>query len=155
MKCFTYAALCIFNGDASLRKLSTDASGCFFTNMTFTAVADIGIRGEFCEKLSYIHWFQLVFRSSYLILNWRAYTFLRHTHDKYEYRIPFMIWKLQTTFSNVSSMKVFEFRLLKFVPKGPIDCKSALVQVMDWRRTGENITRINADPVPRRIYIRH
>ena len=26
---------------------------------------------------------------------------------------------------------------LKFVPNGPIDCKSALVQVMDWRRTGE------------------
>ena len=26
---------------------------------------------------------------------------------------------------------------LKFVPKGPIDYKSALVQVMDWRRTGE------------------
>ena len=26
---------------------------------------------------------------------------------------------------------------LKFVPKGPIDCKSALVQVMDWRRKGE------------------
>ena len=27
----------------------------FFTNVTFTAVAEIGIRGEFCEKLSYIH----------------------------------------------------------------------------------------------------
>ena len=26
---------------------------------------------------------------------------------------------------------------LKFVPKGPIDGKSGLVQVMDWRRTGE------------------
>ena len=26
---------------------------------------------------------------------------------------------------------------LKFVPKGPIDCKSALVQLMDWHRTGE------------------
>ena len=87
---------------------NTDASGCFFTNVTFTAVAEIGIIGEFCEKLSYI---QLVFRSSNLILNWRAYTFLLHIHVKYEYRIPFMIWKLQTTFSNVSSMKVFEFRL--------------------------------------------
>ena len=27
--------------------------------------------------------------------------------------------------------------LLKFVPKGPIDNKSELVQVMTWRRTGE------------------
>ena len=26
---------------------------------------------------------------------------------------------------------------LKFVPKGQIDYKSALVQVMAWRRTGE------------------
>ena len=27
---------------------------------------------------------------------------------------------------------------LKFVPKGPIDNKSALVHVMDWSRTGRN-----------------
>ena len=26
---------------------------------------------------------------------------------------------------------------LKFVPKGPIDNKSALIQVMAWRRTGD------------------
>ena len=26
---------------------------------------------------------------------------------------------------------------LKFVPKGPIDQKSVLVQVMAWRRTGD------------------
>ena len=31
---------------------STNASGCFFTNVTFTAVAEIGIRGDFCQKLS-------------------------------------------------------------------------------------------------------
>ena len=111
MKCFTHAALCILKRDSSLRILSTDASGCFFTNVTFTAVAEIGIRGEFCEELSYIHWVQLVFRSPYLIVNWHAYTFILHIHVKYEYRIPFMIWKLQTTFSNVSSMKVLEFRL--------------------------------------------
>ena len=73
-------------------------SGCFFTNVIFTAVSEIGIRGEFCEKLSYINWVQLVFRSSYLILNWRAYTFLLHIHVKYEYRIPFMIWKCRRHF---------------------------------------------------------
>ena len=50
MKCFTLAALCILNGDASLRILSTDASGCFFTNVTFTAVAAISIRGDFFFK---------------------------------------------------------------------------------------------------------
>ena len=27
--------------------------------------------------------------------------------------------------------------LLKFIPKGPIDYKSALVQVVAWHRTGE------------------
>ena len=48
--CFTRAALCILNGDASLRILSTDASGCFFTNVTFTAVAEISIRGDFYFK---------------------------------------------------------------------------------------------------------
>ena len=28
---------------------------------------------------------------------------------------------------------------LKFVPKGPIDNESALVQVMAWRRTGDKL----------------
>ena len=37
--------------------------------------------------------------------------FLGGVHIKYENRIPFMIWKLQTTFSNLSSMKVFELQL--------------------------------------------
>ena len=50
IKCFTRAALCILNGDASLRILSTDATGCFFINVTFTAVAEISIRGDFFFK---------------------------------------------------------------------------------------------------------
>ena len=29
-----------------------DASGCFFTNVTFTAVAEISVRGDFFQKLS-------------------------------------------------------------------------------------------------------
>ena len=44
---------------------------------------------------------------------------------------------------------------LKFIPKGPIDYKSALVQVMAWHRTGEK-------PLPESMltqftdaYIRH
>ena len=110
MKCFTHAALCILKGDVTLRILSTDASGCFFTNVTFTAVTEIGIRGQFSEKLSYIHWVQLVFRSSYSELT-SLYISTPYIHVKYEYIIPFMIWTLQTTFSNVSSKKVFEFRL--------------------------------------------
>ena len=40
----------------------------------------------------------------------------------------------QTTFSNVW----IPIRIsLKFVPKGPIDNKSTLVQLMVWRRTGD------------------
>ena len=54
-------------------------------------------------------------------------------------------------------MKVFEFQLQfhKFIPKGPIDHKSALVQVVAWHRTGEK-------PLPESMltqftdaYIRH
>ena len=40
---------------------------------------------------------------------------------------------------------------LTFIPKGRIDYKSALVQVMAPNRR-ETITRINADPIHRRIY---
>ena len=47
----------------------------------------------------------------------------------------------QTTFSNAFSwMKMFEFPIkisLKFVPKGPINYISALVQIMAWRRPGD------------------
>ena len=32
---------------------------------------------------------------------------------------------------------MYIFIALKFVPKGPIDNKSSLVQVMAWRRTGD------------------
>ena len=54
-----------------------------------------------------------------------------------------MVDILQTTFSNAfSTMKKFWFRIsirtsLKFVPKGPVDNKSALVQVKAWSRTGD------------------
>ena len=42
---------------------------------------------------------------------------------------------------------------LKFVPRGTIDNKIALVQVMDWRRTGvrQDITWTTTDPVYWRI----
>ena len=47
----------------------------------------------------------------------------------------------QTMFSNAfSSMKMFKFLSkfsLKFIPKGPIDNKPALVQIMAWCRTGD------------------
>ena len=42
---------------------------------------------------------------------------------------------------------------LKYIPKSPIDNKPALVQVMAWRRTGDQaITRTNDDPVHWGIY---
>ena len=51
---------------------------------------------------------------------------------------------LQTTFSNVFSwMKMYEFRLKisqKFLPKGPINYISSLVQIMAWRRPGDKWT---------------
>ena len=51
-----------------------------------------------------------------------------------------MIWKLQTTFFKSifnESVWISITIALKFIPKGPIDYKSALVQVMAWHRTGE------------------
>ena len=69
MKCFTRAALCILNGDASLRILSTDASECFFTDVTFTAVAEISIRGDFFFK-SYHKFIECNLFFIHLILFW-------------------------------------------------------------------------------------
>ena len=44
----------------------------------------------------------------------------------------------QTTFSNAFSWKkMYQFWLLKFVPKGPINSIRALVQIMAWRRSGD------------------
>ena len=44
----------------------------------------------------------------------------------------------QTTFSNAFSwMKISIDISLNFVPYGPTDYKSALVQIMAWRRAGD------------------
>ena len=49
----------------------------------------------------------------------------------------------QMTFSNAfSSMKIFKFRKkkkqsLRFVPRGSLQNKSALVQIMAWHRTSD------------------
>ena len=43
---------------------------------------------------------------------------------------------------------------LKFVPKGPINNKPALVQIMAWRRTGDKpLSENNADPIHWCIYV--
>ena len=70
-----------------------------------------------------------------------------------------MIWKLQTTFSNLSSMKMFEFQLQFHWSLFPrvqlIISQHCMVQVMAWLRTGEK-------PLPESMltqftdaYIRH
>ena len=47
----------------------------------------------------------------------------------------------QTTFSSAFSwMKIYKFRLgLKFVPKDPINNIAALVQIIAWRRPGDQL----------------
>ena len=43
-------------------------------------------------------------------------------------------------FNCISWMRMIDFKIqmsLKYVPRGPIDHKPALVQVMAWRRTGD------------------
>ena len=66
-----------------------------------------------------------------------------------------MIWKLQTTFSNLSSRKVFEFQLqFHWV------CSQGSNWLLVSTGSGsglapnrrETITRINVDPIHRRIY---
>ena len=49
-----------------------------------------------------------------------------------------MVAILQTKFSNAFSCMTFFMKiLLKFVHKGPVHNKPALVQVMPWHRTGD------------------
>ena len=112
MKCFTCAALRILNGDASLRILSTDASGCFFINVTFTALAKISIRGDFFFK-SYHKFIEFNLFFIHLILLWIDE--LIHPHSIYisSMTIEFHLWyeNYRRHFSNLSSMKVFEFQL--------------------------------------------
>ena len=158
MKCFTLAALCILNGDASLRILSTDASGCFFTNVTFTAVAEISIRGDFFFK-SYHKFIECNLFFIHLILFWIDE--LLHLHSIYisTMKIEFHLWyeNYRRHFKSIFNESVwFPITIsLKFVPKGPIDYNSALVQVVAWHRTGEK-------PLPESMltqftdaYIRH
>ena len=141
MKCFTRVALCILNGDASLRILSTDASGCFFINVTFIAVAEISIRGDFFFKsyhkfsefnLFFIH--PILFWIDELIHLYSIYISSMNIefHLWYEnYRRHFQIYK--SVWISITTCTIS----LKFIPKGPIDYKSALVQVVAWHQTNE------------------
>ena len=161
MKCFTRVALCILNGDASLGILSTDASGCFFINVTFIAVAEISIRGDFFFKsyhkfsefnLFFIHpiliWFDELIHLYSIYISSMNIEF----HLWYEnYRRHFQIYLQWSVWISITTCTIS----LKFIPKGPIDYKSALVQVVAWHRTGEK-------PLPESMltqftdaYIRH
>ena len=54
--------ICILKGDVSLRILSTDASGCFFTNVTFTAVGQkLVLEGNFVKSYHTFTEFNLFF----------------------------------------------------------------------------------------------
>ena len=138
MKCFTRVALCILNGDASLRILSTDASGCFFINVTFIAVAEISIRGDFFFK-SYHKFSEFNLFFIHPILFW--INELIHLYSIYisSMTIEFHLWyENYRHFQIYLQWKCLNFNYnMKFIPKGPIDYKSALVQVVAWHRTGE------------------
>ena len=152
MKCFRRAALCMLNGDASLRILSTNTSGCFFIHVTFTAVAEISIRGFFFFK-SYHKFIEFNLFFIHLILFWIDE--LIHLYSIYlsSMNIEFHLWYVITDdiFKSIFNESVWITITisLKFVPKGPIDYKSALVQVMAWHRTGEKPL---PESIHRRIY---
>ena len=75
----------------SLRILSTDASGCFFTNVTFIAVAEISIRRDFFLK-SYHKFIECNLFFIHLILFWIDE--LIHLHSIYisSMKIEFHLW---------------------------------------------------------------
>ena len=157
MKCFTRAALCILNGDASLRILSTDASGCFFINVTFIAVAEISIRGDFFSKaiINSVSLTCFSFIQFYSELT-SLYISTPYTYQVWIYNSIYdRIWDDIFKFIFNESVWISITISLKFIPKGPIDYKSALVQVVAWHRTGEK-------PLPESMltqfteaYIRH
>ena len=70
-----------------------DASGCFFTNVAFTAVAEISTKGDFFFSKAIINSLSLTcfsFISFYSELT-SLYISTPYIPIKYEYRIPFMI----------------------------------------------------------------
>ena len=155
IKCFTRAALCILNGDASLRILSTDASGCFFINVTFTAVAEISIRGDFFSK-AIINSVSLTCFSFVQFLFWIDE--LIHLHSIYisSMNIEFHLW-----YENYRHFQIYlQWKCLHF----NYNFTEVYSQGSNWLyvSTGsgsglapnrrETITRINADPIHRRIY---
>ena len=155
MKCFTHAALCILNGDASLRILSTDASGCFFINITFTAVAEISIRGFFFKSYHKFIEFNLFFIN--LILFWIDE--LIHPHSIYisSMNIEFHLWyeNYRRHFQIYLQWKCLNFNY-NFTEVH--SQWSNWLQVSTGSGNGlapnrrETLTRINADPIHRRIY---
>ena len=142
MKCFTRVALCILNRDASLRILSTDASGCFFINVTFIAVAEISIRGDFFSKainsvsltcFSFIQFYSEL-TSLYISTPYTYQVWIQNSI--YDMKITDNIFKSifnESVWISITTCTIS----LKFIPKGPIHYKSALVQVVAWHRTGK------------------
>ena len=98
-----------------------------------------GCIGSFCRQVRGIHYIPININSSSL--------------DK-------MASTSQTTLWNAFSRKTSFFfwilirSSLKFVPKGPIDNKAALAQVMTWRRKGDKLL---PEPMPTQFtaYMRH
>ena len=114
--------------------------GIFFTNLTLTAVAEISIRGDFFFK-SYHKFIEFnlffidlnLFWIDELIHLYSIYLSSMNIESIYDMKITDDIFKSISNESVWISITIS----LKFIPKGPIDYKSVLVQVMAWQRTGE------------------
>ena len=134
------------------------ASGCFFTNVTFTAVAEISIRGDFFSKaiINSLSVTCFSFISFYSELT-SLYISTPYTYQVWKYNSMYDMKVTDDIFKSIFNESVWIpiTISLKFVPKGPIDYNSALVQVVAWHRTGEK-------PLPESMltqftdaYIRH
>ena len=134
MKCFTHAYTqrrCKFE-----KIISTDATGCFFTNVTFTAVV---LEGNFVKTYHKSIEFNLFF--IHLSLFWIDERIHFYSIYMSSINTKFHWWyeSCRRHFKCIFNESVWISITIspKFAPKGPIDYKPALVQVTARRRTAE------------------
>ena len=98
-----------------------------------------------------MRWNNLTYKGlyrTYFIIRTKASSLLTSHWTKWP---PFRIWRM-----HFHEWFFFSIRFsLKFVPKGPIDNKPALAQVMAWRRIGDTPLSGAMLTRPTDVYMRH
>ena len=130
MNCFTYEVLCILNADSSLRILSTcasDVSSQMWPSLQWQKLVFEGNLVKSYQKFTELNLFLI-----HLILFWIDERVHFYYINMSSINAEFLLW-----YENCRRHFQMYLKCLKFVHKGPIGYKSALEQVMAWRRTGD------------------